>query len=412
MKIKLKKLIVLSILIIIFLRVLYLFLRTEFTNEYNIKYNDNTINVKEHYEQLKDKSLYTFNIEVENNKYEFQLFKNLNKQEKIIEKVYYYKDEKYKCIFPIFKDKKQYVDVICNTDDKNLYYHNIENKNKQLINFVNSIEGYNEGYNKQPEMVQYDNISFNNNYNDFGFVTNYKGYYDLKNKNSVQLFQNDIYNQTLSIFINKYYIVADYNQTYDFDKIYVIDITNGKKKEIICYPKISFDSYIQGVFNNELYLYDKINRKQYKINPEKLSIETIGNIDKGIQIYKNNSWNKETSSNCANNIILFDNEYKSDIIDNEYDKIDKVGNKVGYYYFYKKINDSYEVYRSTLQNTDYKIYLFNTKTIDRIKYYNDEIYYIDDDVLKKYNDKDGIVYILNFKEFKFNDSINFGIYKK
>ena len=379
MKIKLKKLIVLSILIIIFLRVLYLFLRTEFTNEYNIKYNDNTINVKEHYEQLKDKSLYIFNIEVENNKYEFQLFKNLNKQEKIIEKVYYYKDEKYKCIFPIFKDKKQYVDVICNTDDKNLYYHNIENKNEQLINFVNSIEGYNAGYNKQPEMVQYDNISFNNNYNEFGIVTNYKGYYDLKNKNSVQLFQNDIYNQTLSIFINKYYIVADYNQTYDFDKIYVIDITNGKKKEIICYPKISFDSYIQGVFNNELYLYDKINRKQYKINPEKLSIETIGNIDKGIQIYKNNSWNKETSSNCANNVILFDNEYKSDIIDNEYDKIDKVGNKVGYYYFYKKINDSYEVYRSTLQNTDYKIYINGNKKVD-------------ENIIKKKNKYKGVKY--------------------
>ena len=231
-------------------------------------------------------------------------------------------------------------------------------------------------------------------------MSNYKG------------FKKDIYNQTLNYFLDKYYIVADYNQTYEFDKLIIVDMTTGKQKEIICYPKISFDSYIQGEVNNELYLYDKKNKKQYKINPSKLSIEEIGNYEKGIKIYKNNEWTIEKSSNCSNNEILFENKYYTNMKDNTYEKIEKLGTELGYYYFYKLENETYKIYRSTIDNTEDKIYLFETKTINQIKYYKAEVYYIDNDELKKYSDTNGTEVIASFKELEFNNTIKFGVYKK
>lgn len=63
-------------------------------------------------------------------------------------------------------------------------------------------------------------------------MSNYKGFYDLKNKKNVQLFKKDIYNQTLNYFLDKYYIVADYNQTYEFDKLIIVDMTTGKQKKL------------------------------------------------------------------------------------------------------------------------------------------------------------------------------------
>ncbi len=413
MKLKSCKFIISLILLALFLRISYLFLRTDITNNYNLKYEDYVININEQYKKIQkeNKEIYLFDIKVDNLTYSFQIRDNFNKQEKIIKKIYYFNDKNYKCIYPVFINEKQYIDIICNKNDSYIYYHDIEEKSENLKNFVSSIEQYDKDkYDNKYSEKQYDNVIFNNDYDDFGFVTNYKGYYDLKNKNSIQLFSKDIYNQTISQFIGKYYIVADYEQTYEFDKMYVIDITNGKKREIKCYPKISFDSYIEGVLNDELYLYDKINRKQYKINPEKLSIEIIGDFDRGIKIYKNNEWDIETSSNCTNNIIKFEN--KIDITDSTYEKIDKVEDEYGYYYFYEKYEDYYKVYRSPINDKNNKLYIFTTKTIDKIKYKDNEVYYVDNDTLKEYSDELGVIQLFKFKEFQFNDSIDFGVYKK
>lgn len=415
MKLKLSKIIVIFIILIIFMRVSYLFLRKEFSNDYKIKYNEYEIQVEEFYKQSDKDNLYSyiFNIDVENVEYQFQIFNKFNKRENIIKKIYYYSDVDYKCIFPVFEDNIQYVDVTCVYNDEYIYYHNILNPSEKLEEFVNSIKEYNSyNYNQKVDYIDNDNISFNSNYNAIGILTNYKGYYDLKTKEKIQLFTNDVYSQPISTFVNEYYIVADYNQTYEFDKIFVIDITNGKKREIVCYPKISFDSYIQGSIDNFIYLYDRKNKKQYKIDVQKLTVEVIGDSEKGVKIYKKSGWDIESSSDCSNNTILFDDIYTADITDSTYEKIDKVGINLGNYYFYKKENEIYNVYKSTLQDKNKKTYIFSTKTIDRIRYHYDKIFYIDEDTLKVYSDEIGETTILKFNELKFNDDIKFNIYNK
>lgn len=415
MKIKIKKIIVILILLIVFIRVSSIFFRNHFLNKYELKYNEYKIYVEEQYkESQKDKiSSYFITVNVDNIEYKIQLLNKYNKEEKIIEKIYYYNGKDYKCLYPVFKYNKQYTDVICTKEEKYLYYHNIEEPSENLKEFVDNIKEYNiNNYNNNEEKVIIDNTYINTNYKEHAYLTNYKGYYDLKNKENIQLFQSDIYEQSLSTFLNNYYIIPDYNQTYEFDKIFVINMINNKKQEIVLYPKISFDSYIQGIVEDNIYLYDKKNKKQYKINPKALTIELVGNTQKGIKIYKDSQWEIESSSNCSNNNIMFDNKYMSDITDSTYERIDKVGINIGNYYFYKKENDYYKVYKSTLEDKNSKIYLFTTKTINRIKYYNNNIYYVDYESLKVYNDEFGEKVIATFNELKFNNTINFGVYKK
>lgn len=408
---KIKKTIVLIVLLILFTRISYLFFRNEFINQYELEYEQYKIHVEENYKESKiDKTnSYFFTITANNNEYKFQILNKYNKEEKIIKKIYYYEEKDYKCIYPVFKYNKQYVDIICLKGEENIYFHDIEEPSESLNEFVNTIKEYDiSKYNNEFQKTQLDNIYINSNFKQNTYLTNYKGYYDLNKKSKIQLFNNDIYEQQLSTFLNNYYIVADYNQTYEFDKIYVVNLKNSKIKEITCYPKISFDSYIQGIVDNNVYIYDKKNKKQYKINPNKLTIELVGNTEKGIKIYKDSNWDIENSSNCSNNIILFENNHISDIEDTTYEKIDKVGKNIGNYYFYKKENDHYKVYKSTLEDKNNKIYLFKTKTIDRIKYYSDNIYYIDDTELKKYDDETGVITIASFNELKFNQTIKFG----
>lgn len=408
---KIKKTIVLIILLILFARISYLFFRNEFINQYELEYEQYKIHVEENYKESKiDKiNSYFFTITANNNEYKFQILNKYNKEEKIIKKIYYYEEKDYKCIYPVFKYNKQYVDIICLKGEENIYFHDIEEPSESLNEFVNTIKEYDiKKYNNEFQKTQLDNIYINSNFKQNAYLTNYKGYYDLNKKSKIQLFNNDIYEQQLSTFLNNYYIVADYNQTYEFDKIYVVNLKNSKIKEITCYPKISFDSYIQGIVDNNVYIYDKKNKKQYKINPNKLTIELVGNTEKGIKIYKDSNWDIENSSNCSNNIILFENNHISNIEDTTYEKIDKAGKNIGNYYFYKKENDYYKVYKSTLEDKNNKIYLFKTKTIDRVKYYRDNIYYIDDTELKKYDDETGVITLASFNELKFNQTIKFG----
>ena len=107
---------------------------------------------------------------------------------------------------------------------------------------------------------------------------------------------------------------------------------------------------------------------------------------------------------------LYFNHYKIDSKDG-YDRIDKVGNlKSGYYYYYKKVKNQYEVYRANIQEPNKLTYLFTTSKIDEIKYMRDYVYYKEGNFIKYYHDAFGIRTIALDKEFEFNKSLQYYIY--
>ena len=70
-------------------------------------------------------------------------------------------------------------------------------------------------------------------------------------------------------------MIADYDNKYEFNKFYLIDIKKGKKETITSNQSISIDSYVQGSYKNDIYLFDKNNKIQYQINIKTKSFSLI-----------------------------------------------------------------------------------------------------------------------------------------
>ena len=217
----------------------------------------------------------------------------------------------------------------------------------------------------------------------------------------IKLFENDVYKKPISIFTDKYYLVADYNSEYTFNKMNLVNIINGEKITIRSYDDISFDSYIMGEVEGKIYLFDKENNKEYEIDLEEKMINQIGN--KNNIIYYNGKWTTITLNEAKSGKKFTTHK---DI--KGYEKVDKINN---YYYFYKKDNNKYQVYRADKNNKNLKTYLFDTTDITNITYINDNIYYKYLNTFNIYS-RNGSRKLISDKEIEFNSDISFGIYEK
>lgn len=392
------------------LKLLFLFLNKGDNHIYEIRENGVIFNIKED-SYFNDKlHNYYYQIGVGNTLFSFQIFENFNKNLKVIENIKYYKDNEYECILPIFKKNKILTDIMCLKDNTMFYYHDINNE--KIKQFANNI-GYNMNFiNNQENKVINGVKIYNKNLIDNHYIgiTNYKGIYNISsNFNSllynITLFDKDIYNQKIGVFLDGYYIVADYNNIHEFNKINVIDLVNLNTFTINSDDAISIDSYIQGVYDDIIYLYDKDKKVQYEIDIKNKKINKNNNIK-----YYNLEWTI-IDNNKANEEVKFIYNIV-DYKDEDYVKIDKVGNSVGYYYLYKKIDNKYYAYRINIQNKDNLTYLFSLNNINNIYYVDDYVYFIDDNKIMVYNDRIGVRTLVEYNELQFNKNINFNVYSK
>lgn len=366
---------------------------------------------------------YYFEIKVDDTVFTYQTYENFNKANQIIKNAFYYEDSSYKCILPIFQDNKILTDVMCLKNDI-IYNYNSIRRNNKIDSFVNSLSeyGYNkENYENKGVSADIQGLSFyKENYVEGQFLTieTYKGVYTINDVNlnkpkKIEIFDQDVYKRELSIVFKNYYIVADYNSKYRFDKFYMVDLISNKVIELSCGREISFDSYFQGTHNNSIYLFDRDSKKQYEININSKNVLEVGNEKNDIKVFRNGNWEKVSAISAKRNDELFDNIYESNLDKKGYTKIDKVGGETtGYYYFYKKNGSEYDVYRSTARNNAQLTYLFSTTDINRIQYFSNYVYYIFKDEIRYFSDSGGVKILLKDKELSFNKDLKFNLYKK
>ena len=161
-----------------------------------------------------------------------------------------------------------------------------------------------------------------------------------------------------------------------------------------------------GTVGENTYIFDKDAETQYKVNLKYESVEKAGTKD-NIKYY-NGKWGTMTLNEALDG-KKFENDYKK--APKGYIKAVCKSNKTGYCYYYKKVNDIYEVYRSDVQNPKLKTYLFKTTDIDSIIYLNNYIYFINGNLINYYYDN-GVRKVLTDTELEFNDDISFGVYAK
>lgn len=386
------------IFILVLLLVVLLFIMNPKNYTYKLKYNDYIFKITE----VHEKDNYYFEIKINNTIFPFRI--NINKGRKVINKIYYYKDKNYECILPLFNNKT-YTDIECMKDGVLYNYFYLVNKNEKIIDFANSITEYDEKFfidninNKQDisEINFYNSDKINYNM----YISTYKG---IKSKNkTIELFKRDIYSNNISAFLDKYYVTADYNKSYEFNNFIIVNLTDFKEYKIKSNNLISFDSYIQGIVDNDIFIYDGENEKQYKIDVDKKEIDVVSNSQK-IIFYDNGTW-MEKNKPTGNTKLYFN----YDNLSKKFQNYDKTIATLNYYYLFKKIDNGYELYRCDKRNDSVIKYITNVSDMD-IKYNKDYIYYVDGDRIIYYSDSVGLKTVIINNDLIFNKSIKYYVY--
>lgn len=416
---KIFMILVVLFLIYLAIQVGYSFFGEGHNVDYKVVTEDKEFFVKEHYNNKKnDIKSYFFEIDYNSDVFYYQTEYNFKKNKQVIKNIYYYHDDTYSCILPVYEKNQIISDVLCKKDNTIYNYNDISGADKNLDNYIATLDkvGYSinnykdnsEILDKSPLKIHDNNVLKETYYG----LANYKGLYLINYSiggkvKKVELFEKDVYKRPISIFFKNYYVVADYNKDYRFDTFYTVDITNSKIKQLKVGKEISFDGYIQGTDNNSIYFFDKTTKTQYEINIKSNKIIEVGNENTGIKILENGEWNRISASSAVNNNILFTNDTQSN---SSYDKIDKIGTNAGYYYMYAKNNNGFKVYRTNIQNNNQNMYLFNASDYNKVIYNKEYVYYIEDDCVKYYSDVVGNRKLLCYSELKYNNDLIFGVY--
>lgn len=421
----------LQILILLFvfyygIQLIFTFINKGYETTYIKNVDGNEISIKEVYSanQKNERDNYYFEIKVDDNIFYLKTYENFKKFKNIITDVKYIKSGDYACILPIYKGNKILTDIICQNAQTTTYYYNIKGINTQIDNFASNIEGYdaNKWVDNETKTTKLGNVYiYKNNLKDDLYLglTSYKGLYNINNRLSkkiinMELFNNDIYNQKISTQINNYYLVADYNETYEFNKFHLVNFMEKETETITSKNKISLNSYIQGVVGNSAYLIDIDNKKQYEIDIKSKKIIEISSDNSEVRFYNNGEWGKH---NIYETIKTEEKFIYNDIDLNQfayqYDRIDQIGgNETGYYYLYQKTDIGYNVYKAYIEQPNKPILLFKTSNIENIRYIDDMILFVDNSFVKIYSDNNGIKNLIQYDELEFNKNLKiFGYYK-
>lgn len=432
---KLFKLIVILAILGFIIRVCLNFLVGGHTIIYNINNEDVSFKIKEifsvgyksPYRFEKDKKNYFFEISIDNETNPTFVFKLQGKYkyyQKLIKSIYYIEDNNIKCIYPVLRKHNNPIDVLCSDGEKMMNYATIIGKNKKVDDFVIKLSheyGYSHPAWTKKTDDDIENIRgvdvFKNNLVKEHTLVLWE-YDKIRMFNVERNYKRDLpdmdeYNNKLGLLVGNYYVIPDYGRLNDFNRIFVIDVVNNDLDEIFLIEPISYDSYIQGVVDNKIYIFDKREKKQYEIDPKGRTTIQVGNVDKDIK-YFNGEWTSISAYEAVND-KYFEIEYSVPESYSKYNyyRIDNVfGDTDGYYYLYVKSNNSTKVYRVNKQKPDYVTLLFEIPKIDNIKYVNDYLYFIQDNTIYFYHDSTGVKPILRTFELLFNKENVYDIYSK
>lgn len=410
-----KKYIKISIIIIIILIIVELVINA-FTNKksstYNIFDGNKRYKIEQNYKKIANNNIFSFTVKLKKDTYNFSYNKNFSKKTQIIKNIKYYKKNNLECILPKYIDNS-ISDLYCLLDKKQVSYSYLEQtNNKDLKDIVKQIKNkkLNKLHSDNSLLVKYKNISYYKNNIDKNITYSiwyYKGLYSINNDNDKyqKILKKDKYENTLSMLVDKYYIVFNtdnMNHKLFYKELFIYDIEDNKLSTIKLNKELSIDTYINGVYDNKLYITDVDALVQYSINPKNKKVEEIGSIDNGFYTVNNNNL---VPGKLKNNI------FSTTITNNNIGKLYKTNS------IYKSLNSYYFISDDgfyQIINNDYKnpIKLFNFPSIKEVKIKDGYISFIVDDTIYLYSDGVGLRPVIKDSELKYNYKNIYDFWKK
>ena len=364
---------------------------------HSVEYKVNNYTISENFYIEDYKHKYELKINYKNQVYSYILEENINKRKKVIKEVKEFSKGDLKCIVPIYK-KSIDMDIYCLEKNKQVSkYSLLKNDNFKAI--MKKAKKYNielpTNNNKSKEYkkikVFQNNISENETY----ILWSYKGISVLKNNDLkyVEFLDYDLYDNIMSTTTSKYFVLFENSDVMGIENIHDYDIKNDKYKVYKLKEKISKESYINGVYDDLIYVTDKKNKLQYTINIKKEETNVVGKEELGYIKYIYNKKEVLSKSDFFMKEQYFTNERIND--NSITNSNDLIKDKQIYYYledskFYKNING----YNST--------YLFKSDNIKDWHVWYDSIIINIDNAIYQYNDKAGLRKIVEYNELKYN----------
>ena len=391
-----------KIILVIFLLVLVYFGYRILIKEHEVSYTIDKYRIKEHFYTNKN-HYYDLIISKDKLNYTYTLDKNLSKEKRIIKEIKTYKSNNLVCIVPIYKEDIE-LNVYCDLDNEEVsndyliktYNNDFKIIKKKIKKYKIKYPSNKNIYKKyKKNTVFQNNILDNYNY----YIWNYKGILILNNKELKyqKILNYDLYDNIMAVSIDRYYVLFENTDVNGIKNIYYYDSKNKKLNTFKLKEKLSKDSYINGVVDNYIYVTDRKNKKEYKINILKKIITQVDD-DINYIIYQNNKKKELSKSDFFMNDQYFDNTYTVDnkIKDNNY------------YYYYK----NNRIYKSLDTNKKHSKLLLELEDIKEWKVYNDIIVIMAKDTIYQYTEKEGLRKIVKSNELKYNYKNIYKIGKK
>ncbi len=403
-----KKIITFSLLLL-FLTLLLEFGINYFKTSHHVEYDISGYTVEEDYIKKSGKDYYLIKVSKDGKEYIFNAQNEFNKNEKIIKEIISYDTDDISCATIIYTNNSSST-PLCYKDKILHSYISVENEPgmseylKQLNKYAeDKITPSDESY-----VFAYNEIYKNNLYkNEDIIMYNYKNIIKINGERTMTFdFSNkDVFKNEYGTLVGKYYVIPKMRNSIEFSHYLIVDIEKETVEEIDLAKevsaKISSQMYVNGIYNSNLYIFDKSNLVQYEINPDKGEIKVVGNKDKKGIVYKNGQEEEIGVYTLNNEKVKFTENYDA-YKEIDYDQIFLTSNGA----VYVKDGVFYKVYNNYLKNP---IYLFEAKNVQDIKVKEDNIYYINDQFLYRYNDY-GNVKILKREQFKYDYTNIYDVY--
>lgn len=265
MKKNVKRILALGIVVLVFfLLILHFFVK----NDYEISYDVKSYHVIESYHS--DFQYYSFVFQHEDGKSYYILLDNQTFfDKKIVLDIEEFQNEQEICIYP--KSNKARFSYLCHDGNMQLSYYSVSESMKKKIQLAYDED--NKLSRNFGKTEVYDNLK------DTIFVWNYKGFTVVNHDSNydISLFSKDIYQPFLIAQVGSILVVPDYEQDYFFDRLYLIDMNSGNKSVVNLSDKIYFDSRVLGVYDDAVYYIDKHEQMEWKFDIKKKTLESVGN---------------------------------------------------------------------------------------------------------------------------------------
>ncbi len=343
--------------IVVLLLIIFIFVKViNNAKDYSLEYELNGYKVLEKYN--KKNKLYSFNISKDDYNFYFIYEGKYSNNRKIIDSIKVTNNEEEDIVCGSIKVRGNELRTQCIKD-----YEYIDNS--LLEEYTDKTEYIKETNNVKMYSDKYDYYIWDN-----------KGIISIKDENKYNFLDDEAYNNYLSYQIGNYILFADYDNQRTINKFYIFDKEKNKVEEWKLKTDIYLDSYFMGDYEGYVYLFDRKEKVEYKIDVKKKKISKVSNKDGGI-VYEG-EWKDYPLEKLVYNDYLFNgiNNYKYSIEDNK-------------------------LYL-TLYDSNYHIRVFDGDIIDIIKVKGDRVYFLSGDKLYAFDFENGLELLLSSFEWNFS----------